>query len=460
MVQLLPFRGLRYNPAKVSSLQAVVAPPYDVINEAMQAQLYAADPANIVRLDLGKKTDDDSVHENVYTRAAQTLRSWQKDSVVLPEARPAVYAYSQQWRDDDGEHDRKGMVALIKLEEFESGQVLPHEFTLKGPKLDRMNLSKATMANLSQIFMIYADPKRVMEGVLFPPGTYEADEWQQVTAHDGVSHRFRPVTDEAAIAKLQDLMATQTLLIADGHHRYETALAFKQEVRDALRQKTGSVPPDGALLSDYLMVFMANLHDPGLQVFPTDRVIYDWPAGWTQERFESALFSTFQEVTEGEDFSYQTPGKPPVKLKLTDAGKLNALPTEKLKQFDCAVLEEAVFKGIFALPGEALKADHKLGFYRDPAAVSAMLEKKDIQAVFWMDTPPLELIRDICLSGHRMPQKSTYFFPKILTGLVLYSYQSFPAGGHGLSETQGVEAQPVDTVLFDAFNPQLALVPD
>lgn len=426
--QILPFYGLRYQLGQTGALASVTAPPYDVIDPTMQQTLYTRHPNNVVRLILNQVKDSDSETDNAYTRAADYFKTWQETGVLKPEAEPAMYAYTQSWQDvDSGETIvRKGLWALLRLEPYETGRVLPHEFTLKGPKLDRMNLMKSTLGNFSPIFMIYADPNRALETMIEAQGQ---DDYQQATDADGTTHQLKPVTDPALLLQFQTLMAEQKLLIADGHHRYETALAFQAETRRLIKAQTGREPEPGTLASDYLMVFLANMHDPGLKVYPTDRVLHHWPTGFNQDTFEAALFAGFDITNEGQgDFLYQTAGKTPVALKLKTPDALKALHPD-LHGLDTAILDTAVFQGIFKQPGEALKIDHTLGFYRNPRQVQDLLQTGKAVAVFHMKTPPLSLIKSVCEAGHRMPQKSTYFYPKLLSGLVFYSYATHPITG-------------------------------
>ncbi len=444
MVKILPFRGLRYNLDKLqtegASLSAVATPPYDVINAAQQEIFYAQHPANFVRVDLGRKTDQDNARDNPYTRADAFLKQWEQEGTLISEAQPAVYAYSQSWTEDGRTIERKGVIVLLQLEDFESGKVLPHEFTLKGPKEDRIQLMRQTLMNLSQVFLIYSDPQRRMEALLFAPNT--TGNWAEATDADGVAHRFRPVTDGPVLDQLQGLFADKTLLIADGHHRYETALAYQREVREQVKRQTGQEPPAGSLLSDYGMVFLTNMDDPGLKVYPTHRILYQWPQGWDQARFEAELFARFDEVDTNETFRYRPAGQADfIKLKV----KPNTAPQglfELLATFDAAILEGVVFKGILQQPGEALKQSGVLGFYRDEAEIDNLWHSQHAVAGFYLAAPSVKLVHQICESGHRMPQKSTYFYPKILSGLVLYPYRKLADGQNALSGV--IDATPVE----------------
>ncbi len=446
MVQIFPFRGLRYNLDKLASegasLDSVTTPPYDVINDAQQDAFYAKHPANFVRVDLNRKTDEDNEYSNPYTRAAEFVLEWEMEQTLISEPAPAIYAYSQSWKEGNQTIERKGAIVLLKLEAFETGKVLPHEHTLKGPKQDRIQLMRSTLCSLSQVFMIYSDPQRTLETLLYDQAANT--DWAQATDADGVIHRFSPVTDSAVISKLQALFADKALLIADGHHRYETALSYKREVREQMKAQTGQEPPEGSLLSDYAMIFVTNMDDPGLKVYPTHRILYQWPQGWDQTRFEAELFKRYDVVESNETFSYRKPGATElIKLRLKPEAKPTNLP-ELLDTFDAALLEETIFKGIFNTTGEALKQDHLLGFYRNEDEIEALWKEGKTVGGFFLAAPSVKLVHQICEGGNRMPQKSTYFYPKILSGLLLYPYRPFTGRqDHALSGvTNATALQP------------------
>lgn len=453
MVHILPFRGLRYNLEKVGSFDLVTAPPYDVIEADEQQALYDRHPANIVRLILNKKTLEDTAQNSMYTRAAGFLKQWKEEGVLQPEPEPAMFAYSQLWEHDGKTIERKGLIALLRLETFESKKVLPHEQTLGGPKVDRLNLMQATMTNLSQIFMIYGDPERLVENTVFAaPSQFK--EQQTVTDKDGVQHRVHAITDKNLIQQIQSLFEAQNLLIADGHHRYETALNFREEVRKRLTESGNPPPPYGALLSDYVMVFLTNMDDPGLQVYPTHRMLMKWPEGWTRERFEEALLQRFDRlpaVSEADaDFTYiATETTQPWPLKLKDPALMASVPSI-MRTLDLAILDEAVFQGIFHQTADMLKNNKILRFYRDEALIDSMMQEKACVALFRMGVPSVPEVKAICEAGYRMPQKSTYFYPKILSGLVLYPYSSFGQNhDHALSGLSQ-EYQPIPPHLFSS----------
>jgi uncharacterized protein (DUF1015 family) len=431
MVRVIPFQGLRYDLERVGSLSDVTAPPYDVITQEDQAALYAQHPANVVRLILNQPTPEDTADENVYTRAAWFLNDWVNTGVVRQDDTPQMLAYEQTYQG----HTRRGLIALMKLESFETGEVLPHEFTLGGPKADRLKLMQHTLANLSQIFMIYDDPSRLLEEGVFPQ---LGNQWAEAVDPHEVSHRVQPITQPDALAKLEAMFAEQVLLIADGHHRYETALTF----RDVVRERLNSTAPDGALASDYVMVFLTNLHDPGLQVYPTHRVFKAWPTGWDRARFEAALLGVFDVVAPGNAiFTVEFPDKIlPVALK-DPQNALAAVP-DVMRDLDVVQLDAVVFQQLLGHKADELKEMNVLRFYREDDAPQTMLSSGKAVVAFRMAAPSVADVRNICQAGYRMPQKSTFFYPKILSGLVLYSYQH-----------PHPQVQPIPSHLFQAEAP-------
>ncbi len=458
MVRILPFRGLRYNLSQGGSLTHVTAPPYDVIEPPLQERLYERHPANAVRLILGKKTPEDTAENTVYTRAAGYFHDWQQNGTLQADEKPCIYAYSQTWQGIT----RKGLIALLALEDYESRQVLPHERIIAKYVADRRELSRTVQANLSQIFMIYGDPQRNVEHRVFET---PAHDWQEAVDDDGVVHRLRALDDPALIQDIRELFSRQTLLIADGHHRYQTALTLKQEARELYRERHGHEAPEGSLLTDYMMVFLANMDDPGLVVYPTHRLFRHWPDGWDQQRFETTLDEHFDTVDEAafntspDTFLYEGPGRSPRKiLRLKTPAALSGLH-ESLRTLDVAVLDEVVIKGFFEETAQNLKETKLLWFDRSEEAVRQLIERGETVAAFYMHAPSVHQVKAICEAGELMPQKSTYFYPKILSGTVFYSYSEFDAQpGHALS---GVveNAMPLPAGFFNASHPLVSSSP-
>ncbi|HEV2973159.1 MAG TPA: DUF1015 domain-containing protein, partial [Pirellulales bacterium] len=263
------FRGLRYDPKHVGSLSDVVAPPYDVIGPELQSQLYKAHPANVVRLILNRDEPGDEATNNRYSRAAKFLKNWRSEGVLATEPQPAIYVYHQVFRYGGRELTRRGFMARCRLERFGDGQIFPHEETMSGPKQDRLLLTRACKANLSQVFGLYPDPNNASGHLLETAvaGTTPIE----ATDHLGVLHRMWPIYDATLIAQLARELAPQPVFIADGHHRYETACNYRDEISAA----SGSLPPDHP--ANFVLMMFVAMNDPGLIVMPTHRLFRGLP---------------------------------------------------------------------------------------------------------------------------------------------------------------------------------------
>lgn len=422
MVRVRPFHAVTY-PDGVD-LNAVTAPPYDVISAAGQQALYDRHPHNVLRLTLNQRETGDTEASNVYTRARDFWQQWRAENHLTRQDEAAFWAYSQTFTGPDGvTHTRNGLIVLIHLEPLGEGvppnQVLPHETTLPTAKGDRLYLTQATTAWLSPVFGVYRDPDRAAERLVFDASATSGV--REVTDPDGVIHRLWPVTDAATCAHIQKTLGEVPVMIADGHHRYETALAYQRQARAAMRERGLDVPPEGQLACDWFPMFVSNIDDPGLAVYPTHRVMLGWPEGWDTQKVEAALAERFHFDTEPSDaaaFGFQVPGGPLFHLRLKSPDWLEGLP-KPMHPIDTAILEHVVFEKLLGKTAQALKTAHLADFVRGDAAVEQTLANNTCEAVFWMGTPPLAPILEAVAQGHRLPMKSTYFYPKILDGLVM-----------------------------------------
>lgn len=410
MVQVKPFKGVRYATNDAASLATKVAPPYDVISPEQQTQLYNLDPANVVRLILGQTTPNDSETSNVYTRAHDTLEAWLREGVLTTEAAPAFYGYSQTWQGVQ----RNGFIGLLGCEPFENGTILPHEWTLGGPKADRLALMQATGTVLSPIFCLYDDRQATMDWS--PPANALT-----FTDGEGVTHQFWPVTDPAICRQVETMMAQQTVLIADGHHRYETALTY----RDWRRTKDGLTTSQfayGQLPCDYTMAFFTNMADPGLRVYPTHRVFHQLPAPHTAASFIQQIETLFSPCADTQAlFWVQTPSSAKQGYRLSDSTNISHLPGP-FQTLDVALIDALLFEGVLKASANDLKQQGHLSFIRNEEDVATVLATEPESLILWVHAPSMKAIRDVCQSGLRMPQKSTYFYPKLLSGLVMHYY--------------------------------------
>jgi uncharacterized protein (DUF1015 family) len=410
MAEIQPLRALRYDPAVTDGLQNVVAPPYDVIDAEQRAELAARSPYNVVAIDLPEGGDDR------YDRAAELLRSWEADGAVVHDEEPALWTLSQDYTGPDGRHrTREGFFARVRVEEYGAGRIRPHERTHPGPKEDRLRLTRATRANLSPIFSLYSDPTGAAWGALA-----DAAPWAQTTDDDGTVNRLGRTTDPQAIETVQRVLAGTELLIADGHHRYETARVYADEI--------GGEGPHR-----YVMMCLVALQDPGLTVFPTHRLV-DQLTSATQEALAQALRRDFtiEELPSTDQLAppagdtvrigyIDAHFKKPLMLTLSDPAIADAaLPdhAEPYRRLDTAVLEALVIKGALGMTEDDIDHLNGLGYARDFAQALELIENGSYDAAFFMAPTPIERVHEVAAAGESMPPKSTYFFPKVPTGLL------------------------------------------
>lgn len=414
MAEIEPLRALHYDPAVTGGLQDVVSPPYDVIDAEQRAQLVARSPHNVVEIDLPEGGEDR------YERAAETLEGWRSRGIVVQDEEPALWTLAQDYTGPDGrQRTRRGFFARVRVEEYGAGRIRPHERTHPGPREDRLRLTRATRANLSPIFSLYSDPDgealAALEAVTDP-----AADWGETTDADGTVNRLRRIADPDAIATARQVLADTELLIADGHHRYETARVYAEEI--------GGEGPHR-----YVLMCLVALQDPGLTVFPTHRLV----RGLDEAKRESLAQTIARDfvVTKVSDRSELAPradeevtigyldGRDPTPRLLTLRERAvadAALPghAEPYRRLDTAVLEALILKGALAMTDDSIDHLDGLGYARDFEQALALVDDGSYDAAFFMAPTPVQRIRDVAAAGESMPPKSTYFFPKVPTGLL------------------------------------------
>jgi uncharacterized protein (DUF1015 family) len=420
MADVQPLRALHYDQSVVGALADVVAPPYDVIDDDQRAALIARSPFNVVAVDLPRGEPDP------YAAAQELFESWQLQGAVVRDSEPAVWAHTQDYSGPDGRTlTRRGFFCRVRIEDYGPGRVRPHERTHPGPKEDRLRLTRATRANVSPIFSLYSDPSHAAWTALSP--ATEQAPWGEVTDSDGTVHRLWRVSDPQAIAAVQAAAADAELLIADGHHRYETMQAYAQEIGGEGEHR-------------FILMCLVALEDPGLTVFPTHRLV----RGLDDERQEAlarALARDF-EISEVDIADIAPPAveRPTVlelgyinsrdgrafRLRLKDQAIADAaLPgySEAYRQLDTGVLEALLLKGALGLSDDDIAHFNGLFYARDTAEALAMVRSGEYDAAFLMRPTPVAQVRDVAAAGENMPPKSTYFFPKLLTGLLFNPLQ-------------------------------------
>jgi uncharacterized protein (DUF1015 family) len=427
MVDILPFRGVRYDPAAAGGdLSALVAPPYDVISPAAQAALYEKHPANVVRLILGREDDK-------YAQAARLFREWIASGVLKADDEPALYVYHQTFDDPatgKPAPERMGLICLLKLEDYSTGRVLPHEKTLTGPKTDRLELLRATEAQFESIYGLYSDPDQSVQSFL---REYDDRETviERVDNLIGSSHRIERLTDASAHAVLRDLLADTPVFIADGHHRYETALNYRREVR---RAQPG-VSEDAPIAADYILITLTAFEDEGLVVLPTHRLVRNVPPEKIAALPDAlaahfTLSNSSPDAVEAEIAAQSEAGKvafgivlPPgqVQLAVLNASAVEAADpgSPAVKRLPVTLLGSLILDQCLGIDADAVAAGDHVSYTRDFAEALAAVERGEAQAAFLLGRPTVQEIKDVSLAGDVMPQKSTFFYPKLLSGLVL-----------------------------------------
>lgn len=430
-----PFRATHYNVDKIGDLSQVVTQPYDKIDGKLQETYYQRHPANIVRIIKGKEFPTDAPQDNVYSRAAETFRTMLASETMTRRKVPALYPYHQTYTWIDGtKKTRKGFVAMVQVEDFSSGKIRPHERTLAGPKADRLNLLRATRAHFGQIFMIYDDPKRAVEAALAP--AVAGKPILEAKDDDGHLHRVWEASDSAAIQKVAAAVKDADTFIADGHHRYETALNFRNECRAAgLKPAPGA----GAETFENVMVTLINLADEGLSLFPTHRVVHS-VADWNAERLLSELRKRFAVEAVTDLAALQKRMEREQKdhvFGLTAAGDRNLyllklLPSVDLdaaikadhttawKRLDVAILHELILEPLLGIDAASMEKERNLHYIRHASEALKMAREgtHGAQAAFLVNPTRVSEVQAVAGAGDRMPQKSTDFYPKLLTGLV------------------------------------------
>ncbi|HET9105440.1 MAG TPA: DUF1015 domain-containing protein [Solirubrobacteraceae bacterium] len=411
MADILPLTALRYDLDRTGGLQDVVAPPYDVIDPEQRAQLLARSGFNIVGVDLPVGGEDR------YDRAAALLADWKHEGVLVRDQTPALWTLEQDYTGPDGrQRIRSGFFARVRVEDYGAGRIRPHERTHPGPKEDRLRLTRATATNLSPIFSLYSDPDRVAVAALAG-----AEPWAQVTDPDGTVNRLGRVTDAEAIGAARAALADTELLIADGHHRYETARVYAQEI--------GGEGPHR-----YVLMCLVALEDPGLTVFPTHRLVRGLSAE-QHERLAGVLRDAFT-ITELRDRAGLAPhsddrvrigyldraARTPVMLTLKDQAIADAALGDHAapyRRLDTAVLEALVLKGALGMSDHDIDELTGLGYARDFDQALELVDSGAFDAAFFMAPTPVERVQEVAAAGESMPPKSTYFVPKVGTGYVL-----------------------------------------
>jgi uncharacterized protein (DUF1015 family) len=413
MAEIEPLKALHYDLEKTGGLQSVVSPPYDVIDSEQRRALEESSPYNVVRIDL-------PVGDDPYEAAAHQLAEWRQEGVVVEDSEPALWPLEQDYTGPDGQQrTRRGFLARVRIEDYGAGRIRPHERTHPGPKEDRLRLTRATKANLSPIFSLFSDPggqawKALQTATAQPP-------WGQTTDEDGTVNRLWRVSDPDAIAAVQDALGGVEMLIADGHHRYETARVYAEEIGGEGEHR-------------YVLMCLVSLEDPGLTVFPTHRLLkglrpdqHETLADAIRRDFDIRELGSTAELAPTYSQDRVTLGyidahfRRPFELRLKDPAIADAaLPdhAEPYRRLDTAVLEALILKGALEMTDEDIDHLSGLGYARSFEEALRLVEDREYDAAFFMAPTPVRQVQAVAAAGESMPPKSTYFFPKVPTGLL------------------------------------------
>lgn len=441
MERVAAFRAWRYHKDTAGALGQLIAPPYDVIGPELQSELYSRSPYNVVRVDLGAAMHGDNENDNRYTRAAQLLAAWKDSGILVRDDEPSATFVEEAFRGPDGQKRiRRGFLALARLHHFEEGVVLPHEFTLSGPKEDRFRLMKATGMSLSPVFLLYdllgddITAAWLAEIGAAPPRA-------TVTDTSGTITRIWPTSDPTLLSLIERCLEGKSFIIADGHHRYETALRYQQYRRDT--EGEASLGDAGSRACDYALAYFSNMADPGLAIYGTHRLLSGLP-GEKIAALPRMLADTFTVELLSSDCD-AAPGLIPAYLKAHAAGGAfglcgpglegvyglalvkpeavqAAVPghSSAYQSLDVAVLHSLVLEKLLGITSEDAVAQKSITYFKDPIEAFRRLGGGEFQAGFFLNPPRFDQIRDVALGGERMPQKTTFFYPKLPTGLVFH----------------------------------------
>jgi uncharacterized protein (DUF1015 family) len=439
MANIYPFRAWRYSPSAVR-LEDVVTQPYDKISPATQQAYYLRSPFNLVRIILGLPEPGDAERgQSVYTRAARDLRAWREQGVLAQEKNPCIFAYAQQFKVPGTEivKVRRGFIALGKLHDYSEQVVFRHEQTLSKPKSDRLNLLKATHAHFGQIFMLYSDPAGSVDKILYDgAGPAEAE----ITDEYGVLHRLWKVSDPAAIRAVTAAMADKKLIIADGHHRYETALNYsKEHAAPALAKTETSVSglPQPAYPEAAVMMTFVNMDSDGLVILPTHRVVHSLknfdPAAFARAAEEFFTIEPLHGAASSGFINTLSSQQGTAFVAVTRAGALllrakpepvaaalASLP-ERQRQLDLSCLHSIVLDRLLGLDAEKVREQTNIRYLRDAAEAVEQVRGGEADVAFLTNPVSMEQLREVAFACDVMPQKSTDFFPKLLSGLTIYA---------------------------------------
>jgi len=440
MAKIFPFNGVTYNKKKVGNFTKVMIPPYDIISKEEQERFYRLHPYNCIRLTLGKDFPGDTEFNNKYTRANGFFNAWLKNEILLQDMEGSIYAYEQRFKYKGKKYVRLGFIALFKLEELEAGRVYPHENTLPKPKLDRLSLLKATAANFEPIFSLYVDedekiPRMIKKNIKRKPIAEVRDIF-------GIHNKLWKITGKAVINKIIKEMANKQVFIADGHHRYEASLKYRNEMRTKAQKSTG----DEAY--NFIMMYFANTLDKGLIIMPIHRLVlnlnlkekinlenrltdyFDIEDIKFSKKDESLarkkVLRSMSKAKEGEHFfgMYVHNENKYSILRLKNEKIIEKYITadkpKEWKKLDITILHSIVIRDVLGITDKDIESENSIKYVHNDEEAFDLVKEGKYQLAFFMNSTKIDQVTAIASKYEKMPQKSTFFYPKLLTGLVMY----------------------------------------
>ncbi len=432
MANIKPFRGIRYDPTRITDMSTVVSQPYDRVRHGLQDRYYALSEHNVSRIIKGKEFAGDGENNNVYTRAKGYLTKWLQAGILIREEQPAIYVYHQQFTLPNGKQViRKALVSALELTTFDEGVVLPHERTHSGPKVDRLKLVRATETYFGNILMLYPDPENRIDALLAPAIEREPDMDLYELHEKDVRQMVWVVTDPEVIDELVTEMGPRrNLIIADGHHRYETALNY----RDEQRARLPDAPANAGF--NYRLVTLVSMSDPGLTILPTHRLIFGYDKLSSQDLLEKAgAFFSIEQVTDRPALEARMAEAPSDtgRIGLATAGgtylltldDLSAMDTvapgrtDAWKSLDVSILHELLLERVLGLTKGSIERLEHISYLRQPDRAYEQVASGEAQFLFLLSPTRMEQVEACTAAGEKMPQKSTDFYPKVITGLTM-----------------------------------------
>jgi uncharacterized protein (DUF1015 family) len=422
MAEVIPFKGVLYNPSRVDP-GSVMAPPYDIVTPELKEELYSRSRHNIIRIDFGKDSDGDDKNENRYTRASRFLSDWLHQGILIQDRDPSFYCYEISY--DIQGHRKKtiGYLGAVKIEDPDTGRIHPHEMTYSKPKSDRLNILKLCNSNTSPIFSLYSSRERTASRIL--NNTVKKEPFLQAEDGQGFLHRLWGIKDPVSIETIKRELSDKDIFIADGHHRYETAFTFKSEMDRKSPGASGKAP------YNYVLMFLSNMEDEGLTLLPTHRLVEIdseintkellrkhftvekiHSEGASEEKIRRLMLEKMRDKVHSFGM-FLTNANTYYVMSFNDTELKADLP-ECLKKLDVTVLHGFIFQKL-------LKIEH-IEYEMNPDTAIERARKGPFEAVFFLNPTRIRDVREVALAGLRMPPKSTYFYPKLLTGIVIYKF--------------------------------------